>query len=184
MSSENNAPKNIHDQVKNILSSIQGDFFTPLTSETGPTNYGHLYKLIIVTECADGHMHTVAFSPQRFLENFAGMHAKGYFENFQAIGMFRSGQKLTVTDLENRLKEEEQATDGLNALIEKVQKLADQAAIQNSHLKVENDCLRREIARLKAMQEDQPTETALDFEPVKNQKQSKFWAGIKQIIGE
>lgn len=186
MSLDNNEPRNIHDHVRNILSGISGEaenFFTPLTAQTGsPTNYGHLYHLIVVAECVEGHMHRMAFSPQRFLEIFAGMHAQGYFTNFQAAGMFRSGQQLAVADIEKRLSEEEQANDGLKTLIDKVQALADRVQIENSHLQVENDCLRREVARLKDGQE-QPGETALDFRPP-NKPQGKFKNYLKKLLGE
>lgn len=178
--SDDNGPKNITDQVKEILSGLGN--FLPQSPNTngigfdGAGNWGRLSNIVLAFKCHEcASMHFLGFSPDKFIEVFAGKHAKGYFENFTAIGMFQSGQ--SYIDLEKKIEEYEQATDGLQAMIEKTKNLADRVTIENAHLKTENDVLKRELDRLRRGGE-QPGETALDYRP--SRPRFKFSFGIKR----
>lgn len=181
MSLENNEPKDIQSQVKEILSGL-GDFLPPKSDTEKAENWGQLVEIIVAFKCSRCEIiHVGGMTPDKFLEIFAGKHAKGYFENFSAIGMFQAGQlPVDQGDIDRLLQKAEDleaANEGLKKHFAYVQSLADEAAIKNSHLQVENDVLRRELDRFRPGRE-QLGETALDFRPSK--KIWKFVFGIKR----
>jgi hypothetical protein len=183
--------KSIQDQVKEILLGLgggNGEFLNRPAPATSTENWGQLFNIVISFKCRECNvMHFGGFSPEQFLKVFAGKHAKNYFGNFSAIGMFEAGQlpieKSDIDRLLQKAEELEVANAGLKKHLKYVQSLADEVTIEKSHLKVENDVLRRELDKYRRGGE-QPGETALDFRASK--RQWKFAAVIKTIrtIGE
>jgi regulator of replication initiation timing len=185
MSLDNNEPRNIQDQVKKLLSELggeTGEFLNKEVPGTGAENWGQAFVIVVSFKCRKCNvMHFGGFSPEQFLEMFAGKNAENYFENFSAIGMFQGQQpSVNQSDIDRLLERAEgweKANEQLKKHINYVQSLADEATIKNSHLQVENDSLKRELDRLRPTREE-PGETALDFPAIK--RRVKFFFGIKR----
>lgn len=183
-------PKNIQDQVKQLLSNM-GEFLPqpdPATSNPdGVQNWGQLLQIVTAFKCRDcSSMHFVGFTPDGFIKTFAGTDAKNFFENFSAIGIFHSEQRpVDVSDIDRLLKkaeELEKANEEVRNHMVYVQSLNDEANIKNSHLQVEVNVLRRELNRaLTGREQELPGETALDLPPLK--RRWKFGLAKIRLIG-
>jgi hypothetical protein len=193
MSLDNNEPRNIQDQVKKLLSGIGGEIGEFLNKEvpgTGAENWGQAFVIVVSFMCRNCNvMHFGGFSPEQFLEMFAGKNAENYFENFSAIGMFE-GRPLPVdqSDIDRLLQKAEglekdneqfrRANAQIRLDLNYAQALADDLSIKNSHLQVENDSLKRGLGKLRPSRKE-PGETALDFPAI--QRRVKFFFGIKRV---
>jgi hypothetical protein len=192
MSLDNNEPRNIQDQVKKLLPGIGGEigeFLNKPAPDNGAENWGQAFVIVVSFKCRKCNvMHFGGFSPEQFLEIFAGKNAENYFENFSAIGMFQGQQPSVYQSDIDRLLERAEGWEKANEQFRRanaqirldlnfVQALSDDLSIKNSHLQVENDSLKRELVKLRPGREE-PGETALDFPAIK--RQVKFFFGIKR----
>jgi hypothetical protein len=192
MSPENNDGNKgpIENQVKHILSGLggeMGDFLSQPASESkskmeGPMNIGILQGVILDYKCGGSckGLHSVCLSVDAFINLFSTGDDPIYFENFRFSDL---ADKKELQDLLARCAANEEAAEKTNELLGKTEKLSDQVCIENSRLKVENDVLRRELDRLRAGGEVEPTQTALDFEP--EPRRWTLWTALKgfRLIG-
>lgn len=187
---DNNKPKNkdVQDQVKNLLSGLggeAGEFLSQPVKGAGPACFGHLLHITLLFRCEENHVHVEQYTPEGFDRTYSGDNPQGYFDNFSAVGIFRAGPppnqigKIALDDLLKKAQDYEQLKLHKNY----IQALADEAAIKISHLKVENDILRRELNRVRTAQDlEKPGETALDLQPAEPEKRRwTFRFAVKKI---
>lgn len=196
---ENN--NNIENQVRNFLSGIggeAGDYLnqslpaaapqpTQQSTPPGSHDFGNLEAVTLLFTCQNCRkLHVLSMPLDRFVELFCGEEPAAYFQNFRFGTDPAKIAKLNqmVNDTLFQCKEFEKASRETNELLIKTKKLADAAAIENSHLKVEVDCLRRELDRVKAGQDYGQTETALDYRPESGRRWT-LWTAIRgfRLIG-
>jgi hypothetical protein len=194
---DTNKNESIENQVKKILSGLDGEDGEFLSQEPktktsepdGIQNFGILLGITLAFKCEGecGGLHTMGMAAENFVELFFGDKPAAIFENFQ-VGLeaarYREQEWAKLEELMVRCDASDKALAKGKKLLTKVQALADRTTIENSHLKVENDVLRRELDRFRAGGEVGQTETALDFNPGKGRRWN-LWTAFKgfRLIG-